>query len=140
MAVLVDSSVWVYHFRRGNAVLAQLLELDLVLVHPLVVGELACSTPPQRGRVLADLAELRPSRQVSLREVLVFVERERLFGLGCGMMDLLLLGSVLLTPGARLWTRDARLAALSQRFGVMYVPPAARAAQGGVALAAQSQA
>ena len=137
MSVLVDTSVWVHHFRRGNPVLVQLLDLDLVLVHPLVLGELACATLPQRTRVLADLAELRASRQVSLREVLLFVERERLFGQGCGMMDLLLLGSVLLTPAARLWTRDARLAALAQRFGVLYVPPTVRAPQDEPALAGQ---
>jgi predicted nucleic acid-binding protein len=46
MTVLVDTSVWVDHFRRQNAVLAELMVLDQVLTHPLVVGKLACSTPP----------------------------------------------------------------------------------------------
>jgi hypothetical protein len=51
-----------------------------------------------------------------------FIERERLFGLGCGLVDLLLLCSTLLTPSARLWTLDKRLSALAERFGVMHAP------------------
>ncbi len=31
-AVLVDTSVWVDHFRSGNDALVELLELDLVMV------------------------------------------------------------------------------------------------------------
>ena len=40
--MLVDTSVWVYHFRRGNARLKLLLEDDEVATHPMVLGELAC--------------------------------------------------------------------------------------------------
>ena len=119
--VLVDTSVWVDHFRRRNAALADLLELDMVLAHPLVVGEIACGTPPQRDRTLWDLNTLQPSQQASVREVLDFIERERLFGLGCGLVDLLL-ASTLMTPGVDLWTLDQRLCALADRFGVMFRP------------------
>ncbi|MCO5121605.1 MAG: PIN domain-containing protein [Burkholderiaceae bacterium] len=120
--VLVDTSVWVDHFRRRNAALANLLELDRVLVHPLIIGEIACGTPPQRVRTLSSLNALQPSRQASVPEVMDFVERERLFGLGCGLVDLMLLASTLMTPGAELWTLDRRLRALADRFGVMYRP------------------
>lgn len=120
--VLVDTSVWVDHFRRRNAALADLLELDMVLAHPLVVGEIACGTPPQRDRTLWDLNTLQPSQQASVREVLDFIERERLFGLGCGLVDLLLLASTLMTPGVDLWTLDQRLCALADRFRVMFRP------------------
>jgi len=120
--VLVDTSVWVDHFRRRNNALADLLGLDLVLAHPLIVGEIACGTPPQRDRTLSDLNALQPSRQASVREVMDFIERERLFGLGCGLVDLLLLASTLMTPGVELWTLDKRLSALADRFGVMYRP------------------
>jgi hypothetical protein len=52
-----------------------------------------------------------------------FIERERLFGSGCGLIDLLLLASTLLTPEAELWTLDKRLSALAQHFGVMHPSP-----------------
>ena len=118
--VLVDTSVWVDHFRHGHAELADLLGRDLVLMHPMVLGEIACGTPPTRVQVLQLLSELQQAQQASLREVMHFLEREQLFGLGCGLVDLTLLASVLMTPGAALWTLDRRLAALAQRFGVGY--------------------
>jgi len=120
--VLVDTSVWVDHFRHGNEVLVDLLLLDLVIAHPLILGEIACGTPPNRVQTLADLDGLQQAQQASVREVMAFVERERLFGLGCGLVDLLLLTSTLMTPGTALWTLDKRLCALAERFGVMHRP------------------
>jgi hypothetical protein len=121
-AVLVDTSVWVDHFRLGNDALVELLELDLVMAHPLIVGEIACGTLPRRIQTLSDLNGLQQTQQVSVREVLEFIERERLFGLGCGLVDLMLLASALMTPGVELWTLDQRLSALAERFGVLYRP------------------
>jgi predicted nucleic acid-binding protein len=118
--VLVDTSVWVEHFRQRNTVLVKLLELDLVMVHPLIVGEIACGTPPNRTQTLRDLDVLQATQQASVREVLAWIEHERLFGLGCGLVDLLLLASTRMTPGAALWTLDKRLAALAARFGILH--------------------
>lgn len=121
-AVLVDTSAWVDHFRLGNDVLVELLELDLVMAHPLIVGEIACGTPPRRIQTLSDLNGLQQVQQVSAREVLDFIERERLFGLGCGLVDLMLLASALITPGVALWTLDKQLSALAERFNVLHRP------------------
>jgi predicted nucleic acid-binding protein len=120
--VLVDTSVWVDHFRRHNPALADLLAMDLVHCHPLVLGEIACGSPPSRTQTLADLARLPSTQQANLQEVLAFIEREQLFGLGCGFVDITLLASTLLTPGAELWTLDKRLAALAERAGVLHRP------------------
>lgn len=119
-AVLVDTSVWVDHFRRCNAELATLLMQDAVLIHPWVLGELACGTPPARVQTLADLAALQSAKVTTVDEVMAFVERERLYGQGCGLVDLGLLASALITPGARLWTLDRRLAGLAERLGVAH--------------------
>jgi len=122
-AVLVDTSVWVEHFRRHDDALADLLALDQVLSHPMVLTELACGTPPApRARTLADIATLPQARQASLPEVRDLIEREQLYGLGCGLVDVTLLASTLLTPGSRLWTRDKRLAQLAVRFTVSHQP------------------
>ena len=51
-----------------------------------------------------------------------FIERKKLYGLGCGWVDMTLLASTLITPGARLWTLDKRLAQLAGRFGVAHRP------------------
>ncbi len=49
MTVIVDSSVWIAHFKRRNDHLVELLEADEVYCHPYVIGELACGTPPPDG-------------------------------------------------------------------------------------------
>lgn len=120
--VLVDTSVWVDHFRHHSDPLVELLELDLVIIHPLIIGEIACGTPPHRAQTMSDLNSLHQTQQASVREVMDFIERERLFGLGCGLVDLLLLASTLMTPGVELWTLDKRLCALAERFGVLHQP------------------
>ena len=119
--VLVDTSVWVNHFRQGDKALANLIETDLALIHPLVIGEIACGTPPEpRQQTLADLALLKRANEATLPEVKSFIEREKLFGLGCGIVDMVLLASTLLTPNAKLWTGDKRLAVLAERFNVRF--------------------
>lgn len=118
--VLVDTSVWVEHFRQRSPALTHLLALDLVMTHPLILGELACGTPPNRAQTLADLSELHRPPQATVSEVINFIEQERLFGLGCGLIDLMLLSSTLMAPGLELWTRDKRLHALAARFGIAH--------------------
>lgn len=120
MNVLVDTSVWVHHFRHGEPALTDLLLADRVLVHPMVLGEIACGTPPGRERTLQWLAQQQPPTQASLQDVMAFIERERLYGLGCGLVDMTLLASTLMTPGASLWTRDGSLLKLAGRFNVSY--------------------
>ena len=121
MNVLADTSVWVNHFHYGNATLSSLLALDAVLIHPFVITELACGTPPApRQRTFADLARLRPSQQANQHEVMDFIERNQLYGQGCGLVDMSLLASVLITPGASLWTLDKHLDALAARLGVAW--------------------
>ena len=123
MNVLVDTSVWVDHFRRANAALVHLVTLDQALMHPMVVVELACGTPPApRTKTLGDMALLGSVRQATLDEVRDFIEREALYELGCGLVDLVLLCSVLITPNTRLWTMDKRLDDLAARFDVSYEP------------------
>ena len=122
--VLVDTSVWVGHFRNRNLVLETLLQQDQALTHPMVIGELACGTPPApRAQTLGDLDLLPVVQQAGLRETMAFIERESLYGMGCGLIDLVLLASTLMTPGASLWTMDKRLAELARRYGVLYRVP-----------------
>lgn len=123
MNVLIDTSVWVQHFKMHSPALAGLVVADLALIHPMVILELACGTPPEpRKRTLSDIGLLRMCNQASHQEVMAFVEREKLYGLGCGLVDMTLLASTLLTTGARIWTLDKRLATLAVRFGVAYSP------------------
>jgi len=119
--VLADTSVWIAHFRKTNRVLQALLSADQVLCHPLVLIEIACGTPPApRQRTLSDLRQLRSATVANTDETLTLIAREQLQDSGCGAIDLLLLGSVLLTSGALLWTLDKDLRALAARFDIVF--------------------
>jgi predicted nucleic acid-binding protein len=119
--VLADTSVWVAHFRKSNQALRTLLSADQVLCHPMILLEIACGTPPApRERTLSDLRQLRSATVASTDETLALIEREQLQDSGCGAIDLLLLGSALLTSDAALWTLDKNLRALAARFDIVF--------------------
>jgi predicted nucleic acid-binding protein len=115
--LLVDTSVWVDHLRRGDADLARRLEEGEVLMHRLVVEELACGALTRRGEILALLETLPRAPEAEHGEFLHFVERRGLAGTGLGAVDAHLLASAKLAR-ARLWTRDAALARAAARLGI----------------------
>lgn len=92
-----------------------MLEDSFVLTHPLVIGELAMGNLRNRDSTLRLLMNLPLAVVASHEEVLAYVSRQRLFGLGIGYIDAHLLASSLLTAGAELWTRDRRLREAAER-------------------------
>jgi len=106
--ILVDTSVWIAHFRKGSRTLSELLSRELVLVHPFVLGELACGNLKNRARILSDLSALPPAVSASHEEVMRLVEGRKLWGQGIGWVDAHLLASALLSD-CQLWTLDERL-------------------------------
>jgi predicted nucleic acid-binding protein len=115
--ILVDTSVWVDHLRRGDARLATLLQAAEVLMHPFVLGEIACGGLADRRKLLGLLQDLPGAAVADGDEVLSFIERRRLHGKGLGYVDVHLLAAVALTAGARLWTRDKRLLSAARTLG-----------------------
>lgn len=115
--IVVDTSLWVDHLRTGDPILSQLLDDARVLCHPWVVGELALGHLVRRAEILTLLANLPQAVVATDEEVRTFIDRHELYGLGIGYVDAQLLAATHLTPGARLWTRDQRLAAVATRLG-----------------------
>lgn len=113
--VLVDTSVWVDHLRKGDAGLEDLLEHGTVLTHPFVIGELALGSIPKRNVFLSAIADLPKAVVADDDEVLRFISEYSLFGLGVGYVDVHLLAAVKLTVGASLWTRDKQLLKVAQK-------------------------
>ena len=105
---LVDTSVWVDHLRNGNSTLGDLLLRNEVTCHPMVIGELACGNLKNRKEILSLLHALPTIESVSDDEILFFVEENRLFGHGLGLVDIHLLASCALAR-MPLWTLDKRL-------------------------------
>ena len=115
--ILVDTSVWVEHLRHGLPRLAMFLQEGEVLIHPWVIGELACGNLRNRSQVLELLQGLPAATVASDAEVLLLIERDRLMGRGIGYVDAHLLASARLSH-CRLWTQDRRLAAVAQQRGL----------------------
>jgi predicted nucleic acid-binding protein len=112
--ILIDTSVWVDHLRSGDQAVATVLDRGGVLMHPFVLGEIACGNlTKKRSEVLRLLAELPAAPAATEEEALGFVERHALMGRGIGYIDVHLLAAVALAGKARLWTRDKRLAAIA---------------------------
>ena len=120
--ILADTSVWMAHFRSGEAALAALLDANLVLAHPFVVGELALGNLRRRKKVLTALLDLPAAVAATDSEVLEFIERYALFGRGVGYVDAHLLAAARLTPGAKLWTHDKRLRLVAEALGLAAAP------------------
>jgi hypothetical protein len=118
--ILVDTSVWVDHLRSGDDELATLLNSSQVLMHPFILGELACGNLRQRAEVLSLLQNLPQATVAHEEEVLFYIERHELMGRGIGYVDAHLMAAVALDGGARLWTRDKRLHMLTDNQGMAY--------------------
>ena len=111
--ILVDTSVWVEHLRRGSARLAGLLEQGQVVCHPFVIGEIALGTLKNRTEILDLLAELPAAQVVSHAEAIALVEQRALSGRGIGWVDVHLVASALVER-LPLWTFDRRLGAVAR--------------------------
>lgn len=122
--ILVDTSVWVDHLRIGDKRLADLLEGNAVVMHPFIVGELACGSLTNRELTLDLLQHLPMAPVAESAEILGYIERYNLHGKGIGYVDVHLLASAAI-GGTKLWTRDKKLLAVARDLG--YAAPDAGA-------------
>ena len=115
--ILVDTSVWVEHLRRGLPRLATLLQEGKVLIHSWVIGELACGNLRNRADVLELLQGLPAAVVASDQEVRLMIKQNQLMGRGIGYVDAHMLASAKLSH-CQLWTQDRRLAVLTEEQGL----------------------
>lgn len=125
--ILIDSSVWIDHFRQPLSVIFELAEGERILSHPFVIGELALGSIKDRREVIDNMAILPKAIAANDEEVLMLIERKKLFGRGIGYADAHLIASTLLTDGARLWSFDRRLTSAAQELGCAADLPAKNA-------------
>ncbi len=117
--ILADTSVWVKHFREDDAHLRQSLLDGQILMHPFVIGEIACGNLSSRQKLLSDLRRLPSVISAEQDEVLGFLDQNQLFGKGITWIDAHLLASARLSA-CRLWTLDVRLSAAAKRLHLGY--------------------
>jgi hypothetical protein len=119
--ILVDTSVWIDFLRTGNPELESLLNSNRVVMHPMIIGELACGNLKNRQSLLNLWHSLTTLTQASHKEVLYFIEHQQLMGRGIGYVDSHLLASVALATNVRLWTFDKRLAEVASSLNVNHI-------------------
>lgn len=120
--ILVDTSIWIDHFRAPDPALLKLLKHRMIFTHPIVIGELLVGGLPDRRNALPWLWRMRSVQQASHDETILFIERHKLWGRGIGYGDIQLVASVLLTRAALLWTNDRKLDELAAEFGIAVSP------------------
>jgi predicted nucleic acid-binding protein len=111
--ILVDTPVWIDHLRKTDAKLVQLLNKAQVLIHPFILGELACGNLHKRQQILMLLDNLPKTKEASNQEVMYFIESNQLMGREIGYIDAHLQASTALTHGAKICIYDKRLKSLS---------------------------
>ena len=119
--ILVDTSVWIDHLRTAEPTLTDLLGRDEVACHPLVIQELALGSIKNRDLLLTSLGRLQQCPSVSHDEILTLVSSRGLWSKGLRAVDVHLLGSLLLSAGTELWTRDKRLRTSATSLGLSTV-------------------
>ena len=121
MSVLLDTSVWIRHFKTSNLRVVQLLESESVVSHEFVVAEIACGSLKSREETLGYLKELIALPAVSTQEVMLLIESKRLYSRGIGLVDAHLLASTLIVPDTQIWTADKRLESIARELGIAYL-------------------
>ncbi|HEX9391982.1 MAG TPA: type II toxin-antitoxin system VapC family toxin [Usitatibacteraceae bacterium] len=117
--ILVDTSIWVDHFRHGDQTLVELLSSGHVVMHPFVRGELALGNLKPRAEILQLLSDLPQATVADEKELLHIVESRKMMGLGIGLIDAHLIASALL-DACTLFTRDKRLLAVATRLKLAF--------------------
>ena len=117
--VLVDTSVWVFYLREGNATLEKLLNKGQVVCHRFIIGEIACGNIKNRTEILTLLQSLPLATQAKHEEVMEFIETNKLMGRGLGYIDMHLSASAKLT-GIPIWTFDKRLDETNKELGISF--------------------
>lgn len=116
--ILADTSIWVDRLTRGDEMMASLLDAEVVLMHPFIMGEIALGNLPRRAETLSNLNKLPKAATVDFAEVISFIERNNIFGTGIGYVDAHLLVATTMTSDVRLWTRDNRLRTVAEKLAI----------------------
>ena len=116
--ILADTSVWIDHLRSPLSQLAELANAGQILMHSIIVGELACGNLSDRRQRLRDWQRLPMIPEASNQEVQSTIESRQLMGIG--FMDAHLLCAVLNRENTLIWTRDRRLRRVAGALGVVF--------------------
>jgi predicted nucleic acid-binding protein len=117
--ILVDTSIWIKHFRSRIDGLVSLLEDNRVAIHEFVIGELACGQIKNRDEILFLLSRLPRIDTLPHDNVLFLVQERKLFASGIGWVDSHLLAAAL-TAQCQIWTLDKSLIQVAKKCSALF--------------------
>jgi len=117
--VLVDTSVWIDHFRRKNRTLIELLYNGRVAGHPFITGELSCGSLNNREEIITLIRQLPQLDLISIDEFIYFINSNSLYSRGIGFVDINLIASALIGK-TMLWTLDKKLKLIAEELNISY--------------------
>ncbi len=112
--LLLDTNVWIHHFKFGNPELIPHLENGDVKMHDFILAELSLGhfkTSKLRNQILERLNLISKIRTSSHEEVMSFIEKRKIAGRGIGYIDCHLVHSAI-NNNLKLITLDKRLSAV----------------------------
>ncbi len=118
--ILADTSIWIDYLRGKNDRLAQYIQQDELVIHSMVIGELALGSFKNRQKLLKSCARLPLISTVNHEDVMKFIDEFSLMGKGIGWVDANLLASVY-QDSAKIWTRNNRLNAIAQDLNLAHI-------------------
>lgn len=116
--LLADSSIWIDHINIGDPDLVVQLKRHRIVLHPMIIGEIALGSIARRKSVLGELEAMPQLESVSHAEVIAIIEELELASCGIGYVDAHLLAAVRRSRNTRLWTRDRRLREQAERINI----------------------
>jgi len=112
--ILADTSVWIDYLRSGDALLSEQLSQANLLMHSMILGELAMGNFKNRQLLLQRWGGLPLIQTATDTQVLSLIDTHQLMGKGIGWIDVHLLTAVSLADRVQLWTRDKRLKTIAE--------------------------
>lgn len=120
--ILADANIWIDHFRSPSPEFKRLLLNESIVIHPYVIGELACGSLHKRKSLITNLHKIPKTHTASLADTMNLIEHHKLFSKGIGLVDAMLLASTLITPNTKIWTSDKSLAQIAKSLKILHTP------------------
>lgn len=114
--ILVDTNIWIAHFKRADPELIDLLQNDKIVTHDFILGELALGHLSKKNRllILERMNFLRKIPTSPHNEVKTFIEKYQIIANSIGWIDVHLLHACFKSK-IDLFTRDKNLDRLARK-------------------------
>ena len=110
--ILVDTSIWIDHFKKKNEILSQWILDGMVCTHSLIIQEICLGDFKQKVKIIDSLKHLIIIPMISHQEFILFSTKHNFRKVG--VVDVHLIASAILSR-CSIMTSDKSLALAAQK-------------------------